>query len=261
MKLAEAKHAFVTGGASGIGLGIANALAEAGLNVTIADINQEALDKVVATRANQFRGVKLDTRDRDNWKRAKDEAEKVFGPVDILINNAGIAPNGKSIADSAPESFDTLMGVNLIGPANGAMAFAADMRERGKGHIVNTSSSVGLSAFGGGVGIYSMTKFGVAAMSYALRQDLAPHGVGVSVLCPGIVATNLHANTVKIGGESNDDPSKKPTPTVTADEIGQMVISAIENDEAVIVTDKDFWKVVEYGIAPVRAACELRDAS
>ena len=145
--------------------------------------------------------------------------------------------------------------------ANHALGFAADMRERGKGHIVNTSSSVGLSAFGGGVGIYSMTKFGVAAMSYALRQDLAPHGVGVSVLCPGIVATNLHANTVKIGGESNDDPSKKPTPTVTADEIGQMVISAIENDEAVIVTDKDFWKVVEYGIAPVRAACELRDAS
>ena len=127
MKLAEAKHAFVTGGASGIGLGIANALAEAGLNVTIADINQEALDKVVATRANQFRGVKLDTRDRDNWKRAKDEAEKVFGPVDILINNAGIAPNGKSIADSAPESFDTLMGVNLIGPANGAMAFGVEL--------------------------------------------------------------------------------------------------------------------------------------
>ena len=259
MKLAEAKHAFVTGGASGIGLGIANALAEAGLNVTIADINEEAIEQVVKTRANQFRGVRLDTRDRDNWKRAKEEAEKVFGSVDVLINNAGIAPHGKPLADTSFESFDTLMDVNLMGPANGAMTFAADMRDRGKGHIVNTSSSVGLSAFGGGVGVYSMTKFGVAAMSYALRQDLAPSGVGVSVLCPGIVATNLHANTVKIGGESNDDPSKKPKPTVTADEIGQMVISAIENDEAVIVTDKGFRQVVEYGIAPVRAACELRD--
>lgn len=259
MKVAEAKHAFVTGAASGIGLGIANALAEAGLNVTIADINEEAIEQVVATRANQFRGVRLDTRDRDNWKRAKDESEKVFGPVDIFINNAGIAPHGKTLADTSFESFDTLMDVNLIGPANGAMAFAADMRDRGKGHIVNTASSVGLSAFGGGVGVYSMTKFGVVAMSHALRQDLAPHGVGVSVLCPGMVATNLHKNTVKIGGESNDDPSKKPPPTTNPEAIGKMVLAAIENDEAVIVTDTDFWKVVEYQIASVRAACELRD--
>jgi NAD(P)-dependent dehydrogenase (short-subunit alcohol dehydrogenase family) len=261
MKLSDAKHAFVTGGASGIGLGIANALAEAGLNVTIADINEEALENVVATRANQFRGVKLDTRDRDNWKRAKEEAEKVFGPVDILINNAGIAPHGKDLADTSFESFDTLIDINLIGPANGAMAFAADMRARGKGHIVSTSSSVGLTAFGAGIGVYSMAKFGVTAMSYALRQDLAPHGVGVSVLCPGMVATNLHKNTVLIGGESNDDPAKKPAATTTADEIGQMVISAIENNEAVIVTDKGFWQVVEHQIAPIKAACELRDQS
>jgi NAD(P)-dependent dehydrogenase (short-subunit alcohol dehydrogenase family) len=261
MKLSDAKHAFVTGGASGIGLGIANALAEAGLNVTIADINEAALEAVVATRANQFRGVKLDTRDRDNWKSAKDEAEKVFGPVDVLINNAGIAPHGKPLADTSWESFDTLMDINLIGPANGVITFAASMRDRGKGHIVNTASSVGLTAFGAGVGVYSMTKFGVTAMSYALRGDLAPHGVGVSVLCPGMVATNLHKNTVLIGGESNDDPSKKPPATTTAEEIGAMVIHAIEHDEAVIVTDKGFWQVVEYQIAPIKAACDLRDAS
>lgn len=259
MKIEDAKHAFVTGGASGIGLGIANALAERGLNVTIADINEEALEQVVATRANQFRGVRLDTRDRDNWKSAKEEAEKVFGPVDILINNAGIAPHGKQFADTDPDSFDTLIDINLIGPANGVMAFADSMRKRGKGHIVSTSSSAGLVAFGNGVGVYSMAKFGVTAMSLALRQELAPHGVGVSVLCPGIVATNLHANTVKIGGESNDNPDAKPKPTVTPAEIGQQVISAIENDEAVIVTDKGMWNVMEYQIAPIKAACEVRD--
>ncbi|MBV1916934.1 MAG: SDR family oxidoreductase [Sphingomonadaceae bacterium] len=259
MKLAEAKHAFITGGASGIGLAIANALAEQGLNVTLADIDEEALEKVVATRANQFRGVRLDTRDRDNWKSAKEESEKVFGPVDILINNAGIAPHGKEFADTDPKSFDTLIGVNLLGPANGVLAFAADMRERGKGHIVNTSSAVGLIAMGGGVGVYSMAKFGVTAMSLGLRQDMAPHGVGVSVLCPGIVATNLHKNTVKIGGESNDDPDAKPAPTVTLDEIGKMVIEAIERDEAVIVSDKNGWAMMEYQLAPIKAACELRD--
>jgi NAD(P)-dependent dehydrogenase (short-subunit alcohol dehydrogenase family) len=252
MKIADAKHAFVTGGASGIGLGIANALAERGLNVTIADINEQALEQVVATRANQFRGVRLDTRDRDNWKSAKEDAEKVFGPVDILINNAGIAPHGKQFADTDAASFDTLIDINLIGPSNG-------VRQRGSGHIVNTSSSAGLAAFGNGIGVYSIAKFGVTALSLAARQELAPHGVGVSVLCPGIVATNLHANTVKIGGESNDDPSKKPTPTTTPAEIGEMVVSAIENDEAVIVTDKDFWKVMEYQLAPIKAACEVRD--
>jgi NAD(P)-dependent dehydrogenase (short-subunit alcohol dehydrogenase family) len=259
MKVSDAKHAFVTGGASGIGLGIANALAQAGLNVTIADINEEALEKVVATRANQFRGVKLDTRDLDNWKRAKDEAEKVFGPVDILINNAGIAPHGKQFADTDPKSFEMLIAVNLVGPANGVLAFADSMRQRGKGHIVSTSSSAGLVAFGNGVGVYSMAKFGVTAMSLALRQEMAAHGVGVSVLCPGIVATNLHANTVKIGGESNDNPDAKPKPTTSPEEIGQMVISAIENDEAVIVTDKGFWNVMEFQIAPIKAACDLRD--
>ncbi|RYG22010.1 MAG: SDR family oxidoreductase [Burkholderiales bacterium] len=259
MKIEDAKHAFVTGGASGIGLGIANALAERGLNVTIADINEEALEQVVATRANQFRGVRLDTRDRDNWQSAKTEAENAFGPVDILINNAGIAPHGKQFADTDAASFDTLIDINLIGPSNGVLAFADDMRKRGKGHMVNTSSSAGLVAFGNGVGVYSVAKFGVTALSLAARQELAPHGVGVSVLCPGIVATNLHANTVKIGGESNDDPSKKPTPTTTPAEIGEMVVSAIENDEAVIVTDKDMWKVMEYQMAPIKAACEVRD--
>ena len=259
MKLADAKHAFVTGGASGIGLGIANALAERGLNVTIADIDEAAMEKVVATRANQFRGVRLDTRDRDNWKRAKEEAEKVFGPVDILINNAGIAPHGKQFADTDPGSFDTLIDINLVGPANGVLTFADAMRQRKAGHIVNTSSSAGLAAFGNGVGVYSMAKFGVTAMSLALRQEMEPYGVGVSVLCPGIVATNLHANTVKIGGESNDNPDAKPTPTVTPPEIGEMVIHAIENNEAVIVTDKGSWNMMEFQLAPIRQACELRD--
>ena len=259
MKLDTAKHAFVTGGASGIGLGIANALAERGLNVTIADIDEEALERVVATRANQFRGVRLDTRDRDNWRKAKEEAEKVFGPVDVLINNAGIAPHGKQFADTDAASFDTLIDINLIGPANGVMAFADDMRQRKSGHIVNTSSSAGLAAFGNGVGVYSMAKFGVTAMSLALRQEMEPVGVGVSVLCPGIVSTNLHANTVKIGGESNDNPDAKPKPTVTPAEIGAMVIHAIENNEAVIVTDKGSWNMMEFQLAPIRQACELRD--
>src|SRR5688500_6542907 len=99
MNLSEAKHAFITGGASGLGLGIADALANRGVRVTIADINEESLASVLATRGNSFRGVELDVRDREGWQRAKAEAEAAFGPVDVLISNAGIAPNGKTFAE------------------------------------------------------------------------------------------------------------------------------------------------------------------
>ena len=146
MDLSQAKHAFITGGASGLGLGIADALARRGVAVTIADINEDSLKEVLATRGNQFRGVRLDTRDRENWQKAKAEAEAAFGPVDILVNNAGISPNGREFADMDPESFDRILAINLVGIVNGIFAFGADMRERGNGHIVNTSSQAGLTA-------------------------------------------------------------------------------------------------------------------
>src|SRR3546814_12209275 len=81
-----------------------------------------------------------------------------------------------------PESFDRILAINLVGIANGVFTFAAAMRERGKGHIVNTSSQAGLTASVPGVGAYAVAKFGVTALSEGLRQELAPHGVGVTVL-------------------------------------------------------------------------------
>ena len=200
MNLSEARHAFITGGASGLGLGMADALARRGIAVTIADIDAEALAKVTATRGNSVRGVELDVRDREAWAEAKQEAEAAFGPVDMLICNAGISPNGREFADMAPESFDIILQINLMGVVNGVFAFAAQFRERGKGHVVLTSSQAGLVTTVAGVGAYSVAKFGVTALGEQLRRELAPHGVGVSVLCPGFVQTNLGENTVKIGG-------------------------------------------------------------
>jgi NAD(P)-dependent dehydrogenase (short-subunit alcohol dehydrogenase family) len=183
MKLSDARHAFVTGGASGIGLGIAGALANRGIPVTIADINEESLAQVVVARANSFRGVVLDVRDRENWRRAKAEAEAAFGPVDILINNAGIAPNGQPLVGSDPDSFDRIIAINLTGIYNGIWAFAGDMAARGRGHIVCTSSQAGLTPVEiPGVAAYSAAKFGVTALGESLRAELAPQGVGVSVL-------------------------------------------------------------------------------
>jgi NAD(P)-dependent dehydrogenase (short-subunit alcohol dehydrogenase family) len=258
MKLAEARHAFISGGASGLGLGIADALAARGLSVTIADINADSLAEVVAQRGNQMRGVLLDTRDRERWQAAKAEAEAAFGPVDILCNNAGIAPNGSPFAEMDPESFDRILSINLVGIANGVFAFAADMKARGCGHIVNTSSQAGLITTVPGVGAYSVAKFGVTALSEALRSELAPFGVGVTALFPGYVQTNLGENTVRIGGEIRKYTAAMPESDVTARDVGEMVADAIERDAPYIITHKDVLPGLEKRMARLREACEYR---
>lgn len=260
MDLQGARHAFVTGGASGLGLGIVDAMVRRGLAVTVADVNAAALADVVAARGEKVRGVALDTRDRAGWAAAKAEAEAVFGPVDVLVNNAGIAPNGREFADMDPDSFDRILAINLTGIANGVFAFAADMRARGRGHIVNTSSQAGLMVSVPGVGAYAVAKFGVTALSEGLRAELAPHGVGVSVLCPGYVSTNLAANTQRLGGDLRQYAGEMPPSEITPEMVGDMVIAGIEADEPYILTHTGVWRSVEPRFAAIRAACEERDA-
>lgn len=260
MDLNDARHAFVTGGASGIGLGIVEAMARRGIRVTVADVNVEALEAVAARLGDAVRTVVLDTRDREGWARARAEAQDAFGPVDVLVNNAGIAPNGREFADMDPGSFDRILAINLVGVANGVFAFAADMRERGAGHIVNTSSQAGLTASVPGVGAYAVAKFGVTALTEALRQEMAPHGVGVSLLCPGYIATNLAANTMKVGGEVRQYAGAMPPSSVTAEAVGEMVMAGIAADEPLIVTHANVWRSVAPRFEAIREACERRDA-
>ena len=165
MDLSTAKHAFITGGASGLGLGMADAFLMRGINVTIADIDAEALAAVIAARGNNVRGQVLDVRGREAWAKAKAEAEAAFGPVDVLCCNAGISPNGQEFADMDPESFDRIVAINLGGVVNGIFTFAGTFRTRGRGHIVVTSSQAGLTTTVGGVGAYSVAKFGVTALA------------------------------------------------------------------------------------------------
>jgi NAD(P)-dependent dehydrogenase (short-subunit alcohol dehydrogenase family) len=254
MDLARAKHAFITGGASGIGLGIADALAARGLAVTIADIDRTALDSALAGRGDRFRGQQLDVRDRDGWASAKAEAEAAFGPVDVLVNNAGIGPDGAQIADLGYESFDRIVGINLVGVFNGVATFAADLRARGRGHIVNTASIAGLFASAPGVSAYAMAKFAVVAMSETLRGELAPHGVGVSVLCPGFVATNIIGNTARISGVETDyDGDMEPGSGMSPAEAGRIVADGIENDRLYILTHPQMWPVVAARHAAIEA--------
>ncbi|MEE2059894.1 SDR family oxidoreductase [Rhodococcus artemisiae] len=238
MELSSARHAFVTGGASGIGLGIVDVLAGQGVAVTVADVDGRARESVVAARGDGVRGVALDVRDRDAWAQAKDDSEAAFGPVDILVNNAGIGFNGQSVIDMDPGTFDNLVSIDLAGVFNGVITFGAGMRARGRGHIVNTASVMGLLAGAPGRGAYSAVKAAVIALSEAMREEMSPHGVGVSVLCPGLVKSNLDVNTARIGGHVADASAIKGAGDIGMEPLvaGRLVAHGIEENLPYILT-------------------------
>lgn len=197
MRELAGRTAFVTGGASGIGLGMATAFARAGMRVALADLDAEALTRAVAqlSALATVEAFELDVRDRAAFARVADRAEERLGPVAVLCNNAGAA------IDLPPrrmtyQAWDLTLGVCLGGAVNGIQTLLPRMLERGTpGHVVNTSSQCGLVAsHGGRKYMYTTAKFAVVGMSEALHAALVDEQVGVTVLCPGYVATNAAVN-------------------------------------------------------------------
>ena len=194
MKDFAGRTAFVSGGANGIGIGLVRALLAQGCNVAIADIRSESIEAALKSlRDPRVMGVQVDVSSREAMAQAADRVEAKFGPVSLLFNNAGINLF-QTIEESSYDDWDWVMGVNLHGPINGVTTFVPRMIAAGKGgYIVNTASMAGfLSA--GKPGIYNTTKFAVRGMSESLRASLAPHGIGVSVLCPGLVKSYIYAS-------------------------------------------------------------------
>jgi NAD(P)-dependent dehydrogenase (short-subunit alcohol dehydrogenase family) len=188
------RTAFVTGGANGIGIGLVRALLAEGCKVAMADIRQDHIDKALNTLDNQMvMGVQVDVSSREAMAAAADAVEAKFGPVTLLFNNAGVNLF-QTIEDSSWSDWDWLMGVNLHGPINGCMTFAPRMIANGQGgYIVNTASMAGWLA-AGSPGIYNTTKFAVRGLSESLRYSLAPKGIGVSCVCPGLVKSYIYAS-------------------------------------------------------------------
>jgi NAD(P)-dependent dehydrogenase (short-subunit alcohol dehydrogenase family) len=194
MKDVEGKVAFITGGASGIGLGMAMVFAGAGMKVVIADIRQDHLNEAMAHFSNtnlRVHPIKLDVTDRAAMAAAADEAERVYGNVHVVCNNAGInlfAP----MDECTYEDWDWVIGVNLGGVINGVRTFVPRIKAHGEGgQIVNTASMASFIT-GPGAGIYTASKFAVRGLSESLRWNLAPHNIGVSVLCPGLVNSAIY---------------------------------------------------------------------
>jgi NAD(P)-dependent dehydrogenase (short-subunit alcohol dehydrogenase family) len=257
LDLANIHHALVTGGASGIGLGIVEAFAERDIAVTVADIVQERLDEQFADRRETILPIRLDTRDRDGWAKTRRTAEARFGQVDVLVNNAGIGPDGHELADMTPESFDKTIAINLTAVFNGIHSFVGNMKARGSGHIVNTASMNGVMLGLALYGAYAASKFGVVGLSETLREELEPHGVGVSVLCPGPVLSNMPETSRLLG---NDAPTKRwPDGTVGMEPImaGRIVLRSIELNLSHILTHPDYFPAIDHRNDVIRQAAEI----
>jgi len=194
MKDFAGRTAFVTGGANGVGIGLVRALLAQGCNVAMADIRPASIEAALRALDNpRAMGVEADVSSRRDLARAAEAVEAKFGVVSLLFNNAGVNLF-QTIEESSYDDWDWLMGVNLHGPINGVMTFVPRMIRAGQGgYVVNTASMAGFLA-AGVCGIYNTSKFAVRGLSESLRASLAPHGIGVSVLCPGLVKSYIYAS-------------------------------------------------------------------
>ncbi|MBN2242669.1 MAG: SDR family NAD(P)-dependent oxidoreductase [Acidobacteria bacterium] len=253
MKNVEGKTAFITGGASGAGLGMAMVFAQNGMKVVIADIRRDSLDRAMARFGNNpdFHAVELDVTDRDAFAHAADETERIFGKVHVLCNNAGInlfVP----IEECTYNDWDWVMGVNFGGVVNGIQTFIPRIRAHGEGgHIVNTAS---MAAFlpSPTAGIYTAAKFGVRGLSEALRLSLYVHNIGVSVFCPGLIDSRIYeSEKVRPGSlrsPENTARSQKMMDRLPEihkagmgiEEVGEKVLSGIRKNSMYIFSHPEF---------------------
>ncbi|MYB41476.1 MAG: SDR family NAD(P)-dependent oxidoreductase [Chloroflexi bacterium] len=266
----EGKVAVVTGGGSGIGEGIATAGADAGMRVVIADIEADAAERV----ANALRetgaeaiAVQTDVTDPDALDALADEAYAAFGAVHLLCNNAGVISVGE-IASTTPADWQWLFGVNLFGVVHGIQAFVPRMRKQGgEAHIVNTGSMSSISATRAvEVGVYCATKHAVLGLSETLRNELEDDGIGVSILCPGGVATQLFAADRNLPEELRGRVTppvreRREVERMQPREVGELVVQAVRDNRFWIITHPERRGTIERRAQRLLAAFDEAAAS
>ena len=273
MRNLKGKTAFVTGAASGIGLGMTEAFVAAGMRVVMADVDAAALENSSAglRRAGaEVLPMVLDVTQPAAWEAAAAQLSAGFGPVDVLCNNAGMGQgrmvSGRpyELTEIGPALWQLLLETNVSSVYHGIRTFVPSMKARGNGgHIVNTSSMAGLLA-PPGLAVYAATKFAVLGLSEAVRAELQPHGIGVSVLCPGAVQSNLTANSASVrqanaGANAGMQEAMQNQPVTAhvfmrAREVGDRVVQAILNDELYILTHPEYAPLVQERFSSVLSA-------
>jgi NAD(P)-dependent dehydrogenase (short-subunit alcohol dehydrogenase family) len=239
------KVAFITGGASGLGFAMARVFGRAGMTIVIADLRQDRIAeslRLLRSDGINASGITLDVTDRAAYRAAADEVEASVGPVQLLCNNAGIGAMGR-LADATYNDWDWILGVNLGGVVNGLCTFLPRMRSRTEEcHILSTASAAGLIA-SENVGIYVGAKMAVVGIMEVLRAEVASESIGVSVVCPHLMRTNIHEHaTLRPSEFINSD----------ADERGGSPPISQEALEAMSAAGMDPLEVAEHALEAVR---------
>jgi NAD(P)-dependent dehydrogenase (short-subunit alcohol dehydrogenase family) len=238
------KVAVITGGANGIGRAIADELAAEGCHLVIADIEQEHANEAASElREKGIRavGVKVDVASLDSVQALADAAYAEFGSVHLLFNNAGVVSFGP-LSALTPGDWRWIQSVNADGVANGLMAFLPRMSEQeGERHIVNTASIAGLFGFPN-IGVYTASKYAVVGLSEVLHAELAGSGIGVSVVCPGGVATRIvdaaRNRPANLGGPAEGPAEMRDQimEAMPADVAARKILDGIRANELYILT-------------------------
>ncbi len=262
------RTAVITGGASGIGLATARILALEGMNLVLADIEPGPLAEAVSDLADlgtQIIGVTGDVSRKEDVDDLANRAFDRFGSVHLVFNNAGIAVGGP-VAEMSHADWEWSLGVNLWGPIHGVEAFLPRMLAQGEGgHILFTASFAGLVP-NVGLGAYCVTKYGVVALAEVLQKELRDQDIGVSVLCPMRVATNIgHSERnrpAELGGpeasslveaQTEDNPNQAGR-VLDVDDVAQQVVDAVRNNSLYIVTHEESQRFVENRFRRIIAA-------
>lgn len=252
------KTAIVTGAASGIGSGIAQTLARAGMNVALLDIQERGLDDLrlqIESSGGKAIALAADVSDAASLAAAAQRAEDAYGRIHVAVNNAGVAMHGTPLEEIELQDWNWVIGVNIYGVIHGIRTFVPMIRKHGEGgHIVNTASIGGLQMRPGwNTGAYSMTKYAVVALSEALEQELSGSGIGVSVLCPAAVRTAIYDSAknrpARLGGPYRREQQHFLKDTIadglTPLAVGERVLQAIRDDEFFVFTHSEPRPLIE----------------
>ena len=272
MDALRGKVAFITGGASGIGLAMAEAFGREGMSVMLADIEAGALAKAVEDlRAKQVRveGVVADVTSRSSLQKAALETIAKFGKVHVVCNNAGVGAGGP-FGQVAERDWDWVVDVNLMGVVYGMEVFEPLIASHGEGgHFVNTASMAGMVS-APGMEPYTATKYAVVGMSEGWAAQLAPLNIGVSVLCPGFVKTRIHESRRNrpdaYGADQRDAEGENFAGAavlagIPVEPVANRVVEAVKAGELYIFTHPEFKAVVEARFQRILAAFDASAAS
>jgi len=269
MEKLEGRVAVITGGASGIGLATARALAGEGMKIVLADHAADALadaQPAVEACGAEVLSVPTDVGELAQVQELADRAFDRFGAVHVVFNNAGVAFGGP-MHEHTHEEWEWIVRVNLWGVIHGVEVFVPRLLAQGEGgHVVSTASFAGMVP-NTGLGAYCVTKYGVVALSECLQRDLRGDGIGVSVLCPMMVATSIGANSQRDRPGAVETPVlPEPTPgqgpqgrTLDADEVAGRVVDAIRSNQLYIFTHAEAREFVRKRFERIDRAFDALD--